>query len=287
MSETPSLPTPPAPASPTPPPAAPLAAPSATNGFGIAALILGILALLGAPFPIINIFSGILAFVGLILGIIGLTRKGTKKGTSIAGAVISGVALLTSIIFGIVYIVGIGAALNNAVDTPAITSEPTTTPSEAPVVDPGDGSAGSFGNPVPVGTAVTYTINGVDTWKVTLQSSVLNANDLVAAADPASPAPRDGYQYALVNFRFEHIGPGEGTPSDDLSVLFGDTTKTGFYEVDTVATTPSPSWRDIVGIQQASIAGNAIVEVPTATAEGGVWAINVTGSDVVIFYAGQ
>jgi len=65
---------------------------------GVASLIVGILAILGAAIPLVNIISGILAIGGLILGIISLTRAGARTGPAIAGTVISSVALVISII---------------------------------------------------------------------------------------------------------------------------------------------------------------------------------------------
>jgi len=68
----------------------------------VASLVLGILAILGAAIPLVNIISGILAIAGLILGIISLTRAGVRTGPAIAGTVISSVALAISIITTII-----------------------------------------------------------------------------------------------------------------------------------------------------------------------------------------
>jgi len=68
----------------------------------VASLVVGILAILGAAIPLVNIISGILAIGGLILGIIGLTRAGARTGPAIAGTVISSVALVISIITTII-----------------------------------------------------------------------------------------------------------------------------------------------------------------------------------------
>jgi hypothetical protein len=258
------------------------------NGFGLAALILGIVAILGAAFPVINIFSAILAVVGLILGIIGLTRKGASKGTSLAGTIISGVAIVIVIVSSIVLALGL-AVLDGATDEPA-PIEPTVEPTAEPVPDDGlqpvpDGEVGSFTNPVPVGTTVTFTVEDVDLWKVTVLSSVLNANDLVAAADPSNPTTNPDSQFALVNALFEHVGPGAATASEDLALAFA-TAPGNFYDESAVpAVAPAPSWRDIVGIEQASIAGNAIVVIPTDAV--GVWGISPVGTDLIFYFATQ
>lgn len=290
MSDTPPAENPPVePAAPAPTPAyaVPPTAPRRGNGFGLAALILGIVAILGAAFPIINILSVILAVVGLILGIIGLTRKGASKGTSIAGTIISGAAILIAIIAGIILSLALTVVEDVANDPGPIeqTVEPTVPPVDDELTGPPEGDLGSFTNPVPVGTTVTFTIEDVDVWEVTVQSSTLNANDLVAAADPSNPTTSEGSQFALLNARFENVGPGEATPSEDLAIVFATAPGNYYLESDVPAVAPEPSWRGIVGIQQASIAGNAIVVIPSDTP--GVWGFSPVGSDLIYYFATQ
>ncbi|MDR0501618.1 MAG: DUF5067 domain-containing protein [Coriobacteriales bacterium] len=70
------------------------------KGLGIAAMVLGILAVPPAFIPLINILSFPLAIVGLILGIVAIIlAKGGKgpKGFGIAGAILSAVALIVTI----------------------------------------------------------------------------------------------------------------------------------------------------------------------------------------------
>lgn len=90
------------------------AAPAAKNGLGLAGLIIGIVALVGAFIPFINYTTGFLAFVGLVLAIIGLTRKARPKGKALAGTIISGIALVLSIILATVYTAGFVAAVDSA-----------------------------------------------------------------------------------------------------------------------------------------------------------------------------
>jgi hypothetical protein len=292
MSETPSVPTPPAnqdpaaPAAALPPttPVTPVYAPAApaprgTNGFGIAALILGILAILGAAFPFVNVVSGILALAGLILGIIGLTRKGTGKGTAVAGTIISGVALIITIVASIIFFATINAVVDD--EAPVVIEE--TEEPAVPEEPAADAVLGSFENPVPLGTGVTISLNDVETWLVTVEGSVLNANEVVAGADPSNPAPDAGFQYALLDMQFEHIADGEASPADDLNLLFATSPDDVFLESEVTAVTPAPSWRDIRDIQRASISGNVIVKIPTGSS--GRWAVNPIGTDLVVYFA--
>jgi hypothetical protein len=104
-----------------PPPPAPeqqYAAPAPAksgNGLGIAALVLGILALVGAFIPFLSYGAWFLGLIGLVLGIIGLVQKNKKKGTALTGTILSGVAILLSIIMSIVYTAAFASAVNDAV----------------------------------------------------------------------------------------------------------------------------------------------------------------------------
>jgi hypothetical protein len=76
---------------------------STGNGFGLAGLIVGIVALVGALIPIINYGSWFVAIVGLVLAIIGLNRKGRPKRAALIGTILSGLGLVLSIVLAIVY----------------------------------------------------------------------------------------------------------------------------------------------------------------------------------------
>jgi len=96
------------------PPNSPYVAPPAAagargNGFGLAALIVGIAALAGSFLPLLNYVSGFAAIAAVVLAIIGLTRTGRPKGTSVAGLILGGVALVLSIVLAIVYTIGFAA----------------------------------------------------------------------------------------------------------------------------------------------------------------------------------
>ena len=64
---------------------------------GVASLVLGIISLVTGWIPFICFIAFILAIVGLILGIVDTIKKGkvpgAKKGISIAGLIISAVAI--------------------------------------------------------------------------------------------------------------------------------------------------------------------------------------------------
>lgn len=77
------------------------AASGGTSGLAVAGLVLGILAILGAFIPLLNILTFPFAILGLILAIIGLLGinkgKHTGKGVAIAGIVLGAVALVVTV----------------------------------------------------------------------------------------------------------------------------------------------------------------------------------------------
>ena len=257
------------------------------NYFGLAALIVGILALMGSAIPFVNIVSGVFAVVGLILGIIGLTRKNAKKGTSIAGTIISAVALIMAVVFGILYAV-LFVAIPNAVNNKPTDDTTLVAPSQQPTQAPPSNDLGSLTNPAPLGTIVELSLDNVVLWEVSLDTVVLDGSAQVMAEDPTAPAPPAGMQYAVVNARFTNVGPSEGDPwsSVDLSFLTPDGTR--LNETDTTVKAPAPSALGI-GVMQpkSSIAGNLVVLIPSAAAAEGLWSIALSGSGVRFYFASK
>ena len=85
-------------------------APPPSNGMGTAALVLGIIGLLLAFIPIIGMISWILTLLAILFGIIGLSKRGSPKGTAIAGLITGGLGLVVCIGWAILFAVGISDA---------------------------------------------------------------------------------------------------------------------------------------------------------------------------------
>jgi hypothetical protein len=73
------------------------------NGFGVASLILGILALVGAFVPFLNYGSIFVAGIGVVLGVVGLVVKFRPRGTAIAGLILSALGLILAIVMVVIY----------------------------------------------------------------------------------------------------------------------------------------------------------------------------------------
>ena len=79
---------------------------------GIAALILGIISIIIGFIPLCGMIALVPAIIGLILGIVDIVqknKKGEKKGVSIAGTVLSAVAIVIIAVWTLV----IGNAVSN------------------------------------------------------------------------------------------------------------------------------------------------------------------------------
>ncbi|MEV4052396.1 MmpS family transport accessory protein [Amycolatopsis sp. NPDC049688] len=91
---------------------APQAAPP-RNGLGTAGFVLGLVGLVFSPIPLVGVVAWPLAVLGLILSAVGIARvrsgKATNKGLAIAGAVVSLLALVVSIL----WLVVIGKAISD------------------------------------------------------------------------------------------------------------------------------------------------------------------------------
>ncbi len=91
----------------------PQIAPAATNGLAIASMVVGIVAFISGWAPFWGVLVGAAA---VVLGILGL-KKSSGKGLAITGIITGGLALLTSLLFTALFIIGIatsGSLINEA-----------------------------------------------------------------------------------------------------------------------------------------------------------------------------
>lgn len=279
----------PATETPTPPPAYAAAppAPPATPGKGMAitALILGIVALLGVAIPVLNVLSAILAVVGLILGIIALT-KATSKGLPLSGVIVSGLALLLSLVFIVVYVAGFTNAVNDVRDdTSIIDGEQTEAEPEAPEA-PAQSEQGTRDNPAPLGTTIEITEFGEPIYELTMGPATLEANAAVLEANMFNEPPAAGFQYALVPVTVTYVGTETGTPWIDLSIQFVSAAGTTHTEGDSLSVAPAPSLFDINELfPGGSGTGNVVILIPTDGAAAGTWSVSTLFGDPFFFTA--
>ena len=73
-----------------------------TNGFAVASLVLGILSIVCACIPVLGLIVWIIAPLGLIFGLLALTRP-AGKAMAVGGSICSGIGLLICVM-GVVYL---------------------------------------------------------------------------------------------------------------------------------------------------------------------------------------
>lgn len=260
-------------------------APAPGRGLAITALIIGIAALLGVAIPVLNVFSAILAVVGLILGFVALS-KATAKGLPLSGIIVSGVALLLSIVFIVVYIAGFANVVNDVNDGTSIVDEAPADDEAAAPEEPAESEQGTRDNPAPLGTTIEITEFGEPIYELTMGPAVLEANAAVLDANMFNEPPAAGFQYALVPVTVTYVGTETGTPWIDLSIEFVSAAGTTHTQGDSLSVAPSPTLLEINELYAgASGTGNVVILIPIENAAGGTWAVSALFGDPFFFTA--
>lgn len=261
------------------------AAPAGKNGFGLAAVIIGAVALLLAFIPAVNVFAVILALVGVILGAIGLTKKTKPKTKALIGTILSGVAAVLAIIMIVVYAAVFVKAVDDAL--PAVGAAEEVAPAAEAAEESGAADVGTRNNPAALGTTVTMTQAGADTWEITPGASNLSAGDLVAAANQFNDAAPDGYQWALLPLHLTYVGADSSTPLYDIRVKFVGADGKTYEEYNELASGYVDG--ELSNLNEmytgASGDGNVLILVPSANIEQGTWSIAPSFGDPYFYKA--
>lgn len=206
----------PVPAAPTPP--APAAPAPLKKGLATAALVLGIVAIVGAWIPILNIGSIIIALVGLVLGIVAIVQaiKGTAAGKvmAIVGASLSALAIIIAIVVNAATVAAVDEALDEVggdisatteTSEPAADAEDDAAAEEEPVEETAP-ETGTISNPAAVGDGTVWTIaQGGDEWEITFDAiqvvAGIGGDQVVVVTGTATPtAIADGDLSTWVSF---------------------------------------------------------------------------------------
>jgi hypothetical protein len=83
------------------------------NPFGLVALIVGIVAIIGCAIPIVNNVSIVLGVIALIFGIIGLVVKHRRRGLAITGVVLGALSVIVGLSTQALY----SAAINSVAES--------------------------------------------------------------------------------------------------------------------------------------------------------------------------
>jgi hypothetical protein len=265
------------------PASSPTPAPTRT-GLGVAALVLGIVALAGAVVPIVNYGAAVVALVGLVLGVLAILVKNRRRGVAVAGAVVSAVALILSIALALVYSAVIATVVGDAAPASTASAPDAGTPSAEDGAVPDD--RGTRGNPAPLGTIVEIDSSaGTADWAVSLGPATLDADDIIAAEKESAESAPAGLQYAMVPVTVVYRGTETGTPWAELAVDFVSAAGTTHTSSDSFASAPTPL-TDLKELSPgASGTGNVVVAVPTVDVEKGAWVLSTMAGEQYFFAA--
>lgn len=272
----------------------PAPAPKKTNGKAVAALILGILALLGSWIPFANIVSILMGIAALILGILGVkaARSGVGgRGLGIGGVVTGGVAIVVSAL-----VLGLSIAALNSIDdddlqqiiddamtppveTPAADQETAVAPEDESVDEPAAGEEGTRDLPFPAGTPI-----GNDVATVTLGAATWDATAEIAAANEFNDPAPEGSTYVLLPVTVTNDASTEAiTPWADLTVSFVADDGRSFDQEYVVAPNDLMNVSDLY--EGGTGTGNLVFAIPTEVQGGGTWAVSFQWSDPVFVSA--
>ena len=257
--------------------------PKRGNGPGLAALIVGIAAVVTAFLPLVNFVAFVLGPVGIILGIIGLVRAGRPRRQAAWGTALSAASILLALVMIFVYaFVFFVSGTSFAEAPPTREPAPFTPETEAPT-DP------AFG-PYPLGTPVELSdADGQGLFTASVTESVLDATDAVLAV-PGNVAAPTGMQWAMVTVDLTLVAVSN-LPSEPILVEYA-TADGRFYTADDVPAVPPG--QDLAALQyeldiDESGVGNLVVAIPRDGTVGGSWSIRYgyspDGTQVHVFEA--
>ncbi|QOD43702.1 DUF4352 domain-containing protein [Clavibacter zhangzhiyongii] len=195
----------PAPYAPAPAPAP--AAPKQKNTIGLIALILAGIGFLFGVIPPLSGLAWIFFIPAIVLAIIGLTRKGQAKGTSISALILAVVGWIVAIIVASVTILGaVGTAIEESDTAPSAASEASEAAeapaAEAPAEEEGVQEA-AIGDTVTTGDGIAFTVRGIE-------CGLAEAGDNEYLKETAKG------QFCKVDYRIDNGG------SDSINLLSND-----------------------------------------------------------------
>src|SRR4051812_21809011 len=146
------------------------------NGLGVAALVLGILALLFAFIPILSFIAWLPALVAIALGIAGLVARNRRRGTAIAGLSLGVAAVIVSIAVSVVSVAAVAGAASDAASS---ASDSNAGGSGSDDNSDADGASGA--KVATVGTPFLADMGNGDVARITIMSAKYKKHDSTGA----------------------------------------------------------------------------------------------------------
>ena len=218
------------------------------NGLAIAGFVLVLLGALVSFIPIVNFGGDFLAFVGLILAVIGLLQSGKREAGKVLSIAAITLAVVAFVISGVVNVKTV-AVVNNAVKSlPSVTAAPA-----APAAPATPAATGKLGD--------TLTLNGIDPGSKAAITA-LKVVDPTTSTDGIS-TPAAGTRYVAVQFQIQNTGtvPYNDAPDNGANVTDASGHQFGYSTVYSVSAGPKfPATVTLTPGQKAL--GYIVFEVP-------------------------
>lgn len=241
--------------------------PKPKSGLTLAALIVGIVAIVCAVIPGLSFIAFLPAITAAVLGIVGLVSKAPGRGKALTGVILGPVALLIAIIVSVGVIAGgVGSTVDEARPDSAVDEPAKPQPVEATP------DLGTRQNPSPAGSTIEISDNSGPVWQVQLGAANLNAGDVVAAENMFNDAADAGFQYVLLPVTYTYVGSTSGTPWLDVDIEY--VSAAGTTHTQEFVVIPN-SFTDINEMYNGATAtGNILFMVPSVDVELGAFAIS-------------
>lgn len=190
------------------------------GGLAVAALVLGIVAIVGSWMPILNNVSAIIAFVGAVLGIIALAtanKKMRKKGLAIAGTVLSVLAFVFVLVTQAYY----SAVLDGVSDSLSASTTNQSSSSQSSSEGSGEAQATDLTLDTPFEfDDLTITLGSGITEKV-LENQFSDYDGSKVIGIPITVTNNASETHGLNMFYYKAYGPN-GTELNDITTYFMD-----------------------------------------------------------------
>jgi hypothetical protein len=171
------------PTAPEPQFVAPSDAPKQSNGLGLAALIVAVVAFVFAVVPILSFLAWLPAVVAIGLAIAGLIVKNRKRTTSWIAIGVAVVAWIIAIVISVASVFGVAGAMSSAVGDAIESAAPGST-----IVEDADDAAAEDADAAATGTLVyEVTTDAATIGSVTYMTATASGSGSEQVADAAAP----------------------------------------------------------------------------------------------------
>lgn len=220
-----------------PPPGPQQGSPRPEGGTTLAttALILGIVTVVLAFVPVLNLLAVFIGIAALVVGLIAVNRaRSLGKGKALAGAILGGVGTLLAIVLAVVYtVIGVSALIESVEsDRPTVISSPPllVSPTPPPGLSPTDGPLDPDPAPGAVAERQVFTGEGADVVAIDLAGRAGVVTFDCPECEGSTVLSSDGSDSVLVEvegpWNGQYLIDAVGEPTTELSV-----TTTGFWSI--------------------------------------------------------